>query len=133
MKILEKVLDKRLRNIIHIDNMQFGFSQGKGTTGVMLVIRQVQEKRLEKNKKVFMAFLDLEKAYDRVPREVVYWSLRKRGLPKYPVMMVEATYKGARTRVKTEYGKTDAFDIRVGVHQGIGIEPIFVYNHYGHT
>ena len=37
-KTLEKVLDKRLRNIIHIDNMQFGFSQGKGTTDAMFVI-----------------------------------------------------------------------------------------------
>ena len=63
MKILEKVLNRRIRNIVHIDNMQFGFSPGKGTTDAMFVIRQAQEKRLEKNK-VFMAFLDLEKAYE---------------------------------------------------------------------
>ena len=66
MKILEKVPDKRFRNIIHNDNMRFGFSQGKGTTDAMFAVRQVQEKRVEKNK-VFMAFLDLEKAHDRVP------------------------------------------------------------------
>ena len=51
LMIPEKVLDTRLRNIIHIDNMQFGFSQGKGTTDAMFVIRQVQEKRLEKKRR----------------------------------------------------------------------------------
>ena len=45
LKILEKVLDKRLRNIIHIVNMQFGFTPDKGTTDAMFVIH-VQEKRL---------------------------------------------------------------------------------------
>ena len=48
----------------------------------------------------------------------MYWSLRKRGVPEYLVKMIKATYKGARTRVRTEYGKADAFDIRVRVHQG---------------
>ena len=43
-----------------------------------------------------MAFFDLEKTYDRMLREVVYWSLRKRGVPEYLVKMIEATYKGAR-------------------------------------
>ena len=73
LKIIEKILDKRLRQIITIDRMQFGFSEGEGTTDAIFMIRQVQEKMLEKNKKVF----DLKKAYDRVPREVMYWSLRK--------------------------------------------------------
>ena len=70
-----------------------------------------------------MAFLDLENAYNRVPIEVVYWSFRKRGVPEYLVKMVEATYKEARTRVRTKYGKTDAFYIRVGVHQGSALSP----------
>ena len=65
-----------------------------------------------------MTFLDLEKAHDRVPREVVYWSLRKTGVSEYLVKNVEAVYKGARMKIRTEYGKTDVFDIRVGVHQG---------------
>ena len=80
LKVLEKMLDKRLRQIITIDRMQFVFSPGKGTADPIFMIRQVQQKILEKNKTVYIEFLDLEKACNRVPRDVVYWSLRKKGV-----------------------------------------------------
>ena len=78
--MLEKILDKSLRQIIAIDRMQLWFSLGKGTTDAIFMIRQVQEKMLETSKIVYMAFLDLEKAYDRAPSKVVYCSLRKKGV-----------------------------------------------------
>ena len=40
------------------------------------MVRQLQEKFFEKRKDLFFAFVDLEKAFDRVPREVVGWVLR---------------------------------------------------------
>ena len=57
--------------------MQFGFMPGKGTTDAIFIMRQVQEKHQAKKKKLYYAFVDLEKAFDRVPREVVRWALRK--------------------------------------------------------
>ena len=48
---------------------------GKGTTDFIFIIRQVQEKHHAKKKKLYFAFVDLEKAFDRVPREVVRWAL----------------------------------------------------------
>ena len=53
-----------------IDTMQFGLMPGKGTTGVIFIMRQVQEKHQEKKKKLYYAFVNLEEAFDRVPREV---------------------------------------------------------------
>ena len=44
MKVLERVLEKRIRCQESIDNMQFGFMSGKGTTDVMFIMQQVQEK-----------------------------------------------------------------------------------------
>ena len=71
IKVLERVLEKRIRCQVSIDNMQFGFMPGKGTTDAIFIMRQVQEKHQAKKKKLYYAFVDLEKAFDRVPREVV--------------------------------------------------------------
>ena len=57
-----------------------------------------------------MAFLDLEKAYDKVPTEVVYWCLRKRGVIEQLVKIVEATYNGAKTRIITQHGNTEPLE-----------------------
>ena len=75
-----RVLGKRIKCQVSIDNMQFGFMPGKGTTDAMFIMRQVQEKPQAKKKKMCYSFVDLEKVFDRVPREVVRWALRKLGV-----------------------------------------------------
>ena len=103
--------------------MQFGFSPGKGTTDAVLVIQQLQEKHIEVHKDLFLTFVDLVRARDRVPRDLVYWCLRRRGVPEKLVRLVEATYHGASTVVRTMHGRTDEFPIKVGLHQGSGLSP----------
>ena len=125
--MLERILDKRLRSLIDISEDQFGFMKGKGTTDAIFIVRQVQEKNLEKQKKIFHAFLDLEKAYDRVPRDVIYWCLRRKGVPEALVKMVKTTYKEATTRVRTHYGDTEEFRIDVGLHQGSALSPFLFF------
>ena len=63
MKMFEKILERRLRKLITVNNMQFGFSPGKGTTDAVFIILQLQEKHLEVHKDLFLIFVDLEKAY----------------------------------------------------------------------
>ena len=72
MKVLEKVIERRVRNIVKIDSMQFGFMAGKITTDAIFIVRQLQKKYLARNKELWMTFMDLEKAFDRVPWEVVW-------------------------------------------------------------
>ena len=76
MKVLERVLEMRIREQVKIDEMQFGFTPGKSTTDAIFIVRQVQEKFSTKQKNLYYAFVDLEKAYDSVPREVAQWAAR---------------------------------------------------------
>ena len=72
MKGIERVIEKIIRERISIDDMQFGFMPGRGTTDAIFILRQLQEKHLAKNKKLYFAFVGLEKAFDRVPRKVIW-------------------------------------------------------------
>ena len=77
MKGIERVIEKIIRERISMDDMQFGFMPGRGTTDAIFILRQLQEKHLAKTKKLYFAFVDLEKAFDRVPRKVIWWAMQK--------------------------------------------------------
>jgi len=64
---------------VKIYNMLFGFMPGKGTTDFIFIVRQLQEKYLAKYGELWMAFVDLEKAFGRVPSDVFWWALRSLG------------------------------------------------------
>ena len=96
-KSWKRVLEKRLRQKVKIDDMQFGFVPGKGTVDAIFMVRQLQEKFLERRKDLFFAFMDLEKAFDRVPREIVRWALRQLGVEEWLVQKVMTMYERART------------------------------------
>jgi len=70
--------------------MQFGFMPGKGTTDAIFTVRQMQEKYGCKGKKLYFAFVDLDKAFDRVPRhrQVTRSALRKAGVEEWLVKAV---------------------------------------------
>ena len=93
MKILERVIEGRVKEIVKIDDMQFGFMTGKGTTDAIFIVRQLQEKYLGKKKDLWMAFVDLEKAFDRVPREVVWWALKSLGVDDWIVSVKKAMFE----------------------------------------
>jgi len=79
MKVVERIFEHRIRQQINIDDMQFGFMKGKGTTDAIFIVRQMQEKFRAQGKKFYFGFVELEKAFDRVPREVIRWAMRKLG------------------------------------------------------
>ena len=122
MNALERVLEKRIRCQVLIDNMQVGFMPGKGTTDAIFIMRQVQEKHQAKKYKLYYAFVDLEKAFDA--REVVRWALRKLGVEEWLIRTVMALYTEACTVVRTDDRLSERFEVKVGLHQGPVLSPL---------
>ena len=84
----------------------------------------ISEKYLAANKRLYMAFVDLEKAFDRVPRKVIWWALRKLGVDEWIVHLVQGMYSNARSRVRVGEGYSEEFEVKVGVHQGSVLSPL---------
>jgi len=73
----------------------------------------MQEKFRTKGKKLYFGFVDLEKTFDRVPREVVRWAMRKLGVEEWLVLAVMSMHTGAKTVVRTVYGNSNGFEVKV--------------------
>ena len=69
MEVIEWIADILIRQVVTIDKSQFGFVPGRGTTDAIFVNRQLQAKYFTVGKEIYMAFLDLEKVFDRVPQK----------------------------------------------------------------
>ena len=113
-----------IRDRVDIDAMQFGFRPGRGTTDAIFILRQLQEKYLAKHKVLYFAFVDLEKAFDRVPRKVIWWALRTVGVDEWIVRVIQSMYDGPISKIRVNDSYSDDISVKVGVHQGSVLSPL---------
>ena len=66
-----------------------------------------------------MCFVDMEKAFDRVPKKVMEWAMRNKGPSKVMVRAVMSWYDGVKTRVRVGSAYSEKFKVKVGVCQGL--------------
>ena len=71
-----------------------------------------------------MVFVDLEKAFDRIPRYLIWWCLRKKGVPEEYVQIVQDMYRSRKTQVVTQKSEIEYFPIEVGLHQGSALSSL---------
>ena len=74
--------------MVNISKRQFGFQKGKSTTQPMFCLRILQEMMRERLKDLHMIFVDLEKAYDTVPRDLIWYCLGRRGIVEEYVRVI---------------------------------------------
>ena len=85
---------------------------------------QMVEKRLEVQGSMALGFVDLEKAFDTVPREMVMATLWWMGAPGAEVRMVEGTYEKTTARMVVGEGASEEFEVKIGLRQGSVLSPL---------
>jgi hypothetical protein len=85
---------------------------------MMTIISYLSRKRDIKNK-------DLQKAFDTVMREALWWKLGKKGLPTKFIEGVKEIYRNVKITVKFEGNRVlEVFDSNTGLRQGCLLSPM---------
>ena len=96
---------------------------GRSTTDAIFCLRMLLEKCTEGQKAVHCAFIDLEKAYDKMLKEELWECLRLAQTSECYVRIIKDMYDGATTTVRSAAGFTEEFKVGVGLHQGSALSP----------
>ncbi|KAH1256215.1 LINE-1 retrotransposable element ORF2 protein [Glycine max] len=123
MKLWERVIERRLRKETQVTENQFGFMPGRSTMEAIYLLRRVMEQYRMAQQDLHLIFIDLEKAYDRVPREILWKALEKKGVRVAYIRAIQDMYDRVSTSVRTQGGESDDFPITIGLHQGSTLSP----------
>ncbi|KAI3371645.1 hypothetical protein L3Q82_024214 [Scortum barcoo] len=126
-KVYARVLERRIRPIVdpRIQEEQCGFRPGRGTLDQLYTLHRVLEGLWEFAQPVHMCFVDLEKAFDRVPRGILWGVLRMSMGSGEPLLRaVRSLYDRSRSLVRIAGSKSDLFPVHVGLRQGCPLSPV---------
>ena len=126
LKLYELILEEKLRKTIEPTLMeaQSGFRKGRSVQDHIFTIKQVTEKLLEHNRKAFIAFVDLEKAFDSVPRQKVWLCLKNRNVDQKLINIAQSLYKCTKNQVIYNNNVSEEFITREGLRQGGVMSPL---------
>ncbi|KAK3507297.1 hypothetical protein QTP70_013557 [Hemibagrus guttatus] len=123
MKLWERVVEAMLRKVVEVCEQQYGFMPRKSTTVAIFAPGILMEKYRDGQRELHCVFVDLEKAYDRVPREELWYYMRKSGVAEKFVRVAQDMYERSRTVVRCAVGQTEEFNVEVGLNQGSALSP----------
>lgn len=131
-KLLEKILDNRLRKHLEenngLDDRQYGFRKGRSTTNAVYTLRTIVTNSGPK-KKIGVLSLDVKNAFNSAPWEAIMGALQDKNVPSY-LRHIIGSYLDNRTLLVSSGGNTKKVPLSIGVPQGSVIGPTLWNIHY---
>ena len=125
-KVYAKCLERKCREIVKskLEDGQCGFRPGRSTTDQIFTMKQLFAKSLEHGKDLFLCFVDLEKAYDRVPLDKLWKVLQKYGVNGQLLRAIKSFYCRPEVCVRVNSKQSKPFHLGVGLRQGCVLSPL---------
>lgn len=124
-KVYERILETKLSQELEpqLEQSQSGFRKGRSIQDHIFTIKQMMERISNTNYEIYQAFLDLEKAFDRISRSIIEESLFKRKIDIKLTRAIMSMYKNSRNIVRTDNMQSREFPVNEGVRQGGVLSP----------
>ena len=125
-KVLAKImLTRLLEHVVDLilPESQCGFRRGRSTIDMIFVARQLQEKCREQHQDLYLAFVDLTKAFDTVNRDLLWNILRKFGCPPTFIAILQQFHTGMCAQVVMAGSQSSSFPVEAGVKQSCVLAP----------
>ena len=124
-KLFAKVILTRLQVLAErvYPESQCGFRAERSTIDMVFSLRQLQEKCREQRKALYIAFIDLTKAFDLVSRDGLFKILAKIGCPPTLLSLTRSFHEDMKGTVVNDGSTSEPFSIRSGVKQGCVLAP----------
>ncbi|CAF1101264.1 unnamed protein product, partial [Didymodactylos carnosus] len=128
-KIFSRIILNRIQGLLDkkLLDQQAGFRPNRSTVDQIFTLKIILEKSQEYNKSLFMCFIDIQKAYDSVNRELLWKVCRHYGLSEKLVRMLKLLHTNTKAQVRIDRDFSETFDIETGVQQG-GIPSPVLFN-----
>ena len=127
-KVYERIIESRLRYCVEekLGEWQHGFRPNRSTTDLVFTLKIILEKSWEWNIEKYIAFIDLEKAFDRINRQSLWRSLQHEEYEITPklIRVIKSIYDDTKSRVKNREVESERFKIETGVRQGGVLSPL---------
>ena len=127
-KIFCGILNERLSEIVERNKVmgeeQNGFRKDRRGEDSMFVVNEVIERARKDGRKKYLAFLDIEKAYDRVDRKMLCEVLKKIGMSGKIVNIIRSMYENTRAKFSMGDLETGWVHSKRGVRQGCVLSPL---------
>ena len=125
-KVYERVMNERAKAQVNMTELQAGGSRGRATVDHILVMKEIINYLKNKRKRIYVAFLDVTKAYDKAWLDAIMYVMYKQGLQDKTWAIVKNLNENLTAKIETKYGKTRKIRIKDSIRQG-GVLSVLQY------
>ena len=128
-KVYCSIINKRLQTWVESNNVtgefQAGFKRGYSTIDHIFTLLSCVQKQFNYNRKLYVAFIDFEKAFDLVNRNLLWSILLKNNIKGKMFRCIKVMYSSVKVRIRSGNGTvSDLIHCNLGVKQGDAISPL---------